>query len=155
ILLAGRTLPPAPGASRMAALRALHPDRKARGYSQKDTGCATRKMGPGLVFFAAIWRGLFFLGHGRFECTPSLSAHANFSAKPGTCVWAGSQISGYIGSSMRKPVVIGNFRIRGTNSQPIQGIDARTAWKNHVLGMAAVLDGGDPGRWTSAPTVIQ
>jgi len=103
-------------------------------------------MGPGLVFFAAIWRGLFFLGHGRFECTPSLSAHANFSAKPGTCVWAGSQISGYIGSSMRKPVVIGNFRIRGTNSQPIQGIDARTAWKNHVLGMAAVLDGGDPGR---------
>ena len=124
----------------MAALRALHPDRKARGYSQKDTRCATRKMGPGLVFFAAIWRGLFFLGHGRFECTPSLSAHANFSAKPGTCVWAGSQISGYIGSSMRKPVVIGNFRIRGTNSQPIQGIDARTAWKNHVLGMAAVLE---------------
>jgi hypothetical protein len=37
----------------MAALRALHPDRKARGYSQKDVSCATRKMGSALVFFAA------------------------------------------------------------------------------------------------------
>jgi hypothetical protein len=61
-------------------------------------------MGSGLVFFAAVWRGLFFLGYGRFElrlllgkpaaialgidwpCTPSLSARDNFSAKPGICV---------------------------------------------------------------------
>src|SRR5262245_62964751 len=66
LALAGRTLPPAPGASRMAALRALHPDRKARGYSQKDASCATRKMRSRLVFFAAVWRGLFFLGYCRF-----------------------------------------------------------------------------------------
>ena len=28
----------------MAALRALHPDRKARGYSQKDAPCATAEI---------------------------------------------------------------------------------------------------------------
>src|SRR5215471_2481031 len=98
MVLAGRTLPPAPGASRMAALRALHPDRKARGYSQKDASCATRKMRSRLVFFAAVWRGLFFFGYCRFvssrrqasgdsppnrpkPCTPSLSTRANFSAR--------------------------------------------------------------------------
>ena len=51
----------------MAALRALHPDRKARGYSQKDASCATRKMRSELVFCAAVWRGLFFLGNSRFD----------------------------------------------------------------------------------------
>jgi hypothetical protein len=87
----------------MAALRALHPDRKARGYSQKDASCATRKMRSGLVFFAAVWRGLFILGYCRFELCllvgkpaaialridPALHAifiGANFSPKPGTCV---------------------------------------------------------------------
>jgi len=51
-----------------------------------------------LVFFAAVWRGLFFLGYCRFvssrrqasgdsppnrpkPCTPSLSTRANFSAR--------------------------------------------------------------------------
>src|SRR5512140_1166906 len=35
MVLAGRTLPPAPGASRMAALRALHPDRKRADIAKK------------------------------------------------------------------------------------------------------------------------
>jgi hypothetical protein len=44
----------------MAALRALHPDRKARGYSQKDASCATRKMGSAQVFFAARFGRPYF-----------------------------------------------------------------------------------------------
>jgi hypothetical protein len=107
----------------MAALRALHPDRKARGYSQKDVSCATRKMGSALVFFAARLApplgALFFLGYGRFELClfvrkPAAKAvridqaldaifirARQFLRKARDLRMAGSQISGFIESSMR------------------------------------------------------
>ena len=48
----GRNAPAGPGASRMAALRALHPDRKARGYSQKRSASATRIPVSGTVIYS-------------------------------------------------------------------------------------------------------
>jgi hypothetical protein len=66
-------------------------------------------MGSGLLFFAANWRGLFFLG---FELCFLVSKPAAITLRidptlqaifigGGTGVWAGSQISGFIDSSMR------------------------------------------------------